>query len=75
MPSVVVGFLAARHWKMPDYVCQAVRWHHDPINVEDQAATLIAILQTAQQNTIQRGPGNCRQPTDRLEEHVPNQEW
>ncbi|NTV96781.1 MAG: HDOD domain-containing protein [Thiobacillus sp.] len=43
----VVGYLAARHWKMPDYVCQAVRWHHDPINVEDQAATLIAILQTA----------------------------
>lgn len=43
----VVGYLAARHWKMPDYVCQAVRWHHDPINVEDKAATLIAILQTA----------------------------
>jgi HD-like signal output (HDOD) protein len=43
----VVGYLAARHWKMPDYVCQAVRWHHDPVNVEDQAATLIAILQTA----------------------------
>lgn len=43
----VVGYLAARHWKMPDYVCQAVRWHHDPINVQDQAATLIAILQVA----------------------------
>ena len=44
----VVGYLAARHWKMPDYVCQAVRWHHDPINVDDQAATLVAILQTAE---------------------------
>lgn len=43
----VVGYLAARHWKMPDYVCQAVRWHHEPVNVEDQAATLVAILQTA----------------------------
>jgi HD-like signal output (HDOD) protein len=43
----VVGYLAARHWKMPDYVCQAVRWHHDPINVDDRAATLVAILQTA----------------------------
>lgn len=43
----VVGYLAARHWKLPDYVCQAVRWHHDPINVNDQAATLVAILQTA----------------------------
>jgi HD-like signal output (HDOD) protein len=44
----VVGYLAARHWKMPNYVCQAVRWHHDPVNVEEQAATLVAILQTAQ---------------------------
>jgi len=43
----VVGYLAARHWKLPDYVCQAVRWHHEPINVDDQAATLVAILQTA----------------------------
>jgi HD-like signal output (HDOD) protein len=44
----VVGYMAARHWKMPDYVCQAVRWHHDPVNVDDKAATLVAILQTAQ---------------------------
>lgn len=43
----VVGYLAARHWKMPDYVCQAVRWHHDKVNVNDKAATLVAILQTA----------------------------
>jgi len=43
----VVGHLAARHWKLPGYVCEAVRWHHDPINVEDRAATLVAILQTA----------------------------
>ncbi len=44
----VVGFLAARYWKMPDYVSQAVRWHHDEINVNDKSATLVAILQTAQ---------------------------
>lgn len=44
----VVGHLAARHWKLPDYVTQAVRWHHDPVNVDDKAATLVAILQTAQ---------------------------
>lgn len=43
----VVGYLAARHWKMPEYVCQAVRWHHEPINVEEEAATMVAILQTA----------------------------
>jgi HD-like signal output (HDOD) protein len=44
----VVGYMAARYWKLPDYVCQAVRWHHDAINVNDQSATLVAILQTAQ---------------------------
>ena len=43
----VVGYLAAKHWKLPNYVCQAVRWHHDPVNVDDQAATLVAIMQTA----------------------------
>jgi HD-like signal output (HDOD) protein len=44
----VVGYMAARYWKLPDYVCQAVRWHHDGINVNEQSATLVAILQTAQ---------------------------
>jgi len=44
----VVGYMAARYWKMPDYVCQAVRWHHDGVNVNEQSATLVAILQTAQ---------------------------
>ena len=44
----VVGYMAARHWKLPDYVCQAVRWHHDALNVDDKSATLVAILQTAQ---------------------------
>ncbi len=43
----VVGYLAARHWKMPDYVCQAVRWHHDAVNVNEKAASLVAILQMA----------------------------
>lgn len=43
----VVGHLAAPHWKLPAYVCDSVRWHHDPVNVEDKAATLVAILQTA----------------------------
>jgi HD-like signal output (HDOD) protein len=43
----VVGHLAARHWKLPQYVCDAIRWHHDPINIDDKAATLVAILQTA----------------------------
>ena len=44
----VVGYMAARYWKLPDYVSQAVRWHHDAINTNDKSATLVAILQTAQ---------------------------
>ena len=43
----VVGFLAAKHWRLPAYVCDAIRWHHEPVNVNDKAATLVAILQTA----------------------------
>ncbi|HNA82702.1 MAG TPA: HDOD domain-containing protein [Thiobacillaceae bacterium] len=43
----VVGYLAAKHWHLPVYVCEAIRWHHEPINVNDQAATMVAILQTA----------------------------
>ncbi len=44
----VVGYMAARYWKLPDYVSQAVRWHHDAINTNDKSATLVAILQIAQ---------------------------
>ena len=43
----VVGHLAARHWRLPAYACEAIRWHHEPVNVNDKAATLVAILQTA----------------------------
>lgn len=43
----VVGQLAAKHWRLPGYVCEAIRWHHEPVNVNDKAATLVAILQTA----------------------------
>lgn len=43
----VVGYLAARHWHLPAYVCDAIRWHHEPVNVNDKAATMVAILQTA----------------------------
>ncbi|MCU0841855.1 MAG: HDOD domain-containing protein [Thiobacillaceae bacterium] len=43
----VVGFLVARHWNLPDYVCQAVRYHHEIVNTEHKAASLVAILQMA----------------------------
>ncbi|NWG86039.1 MAG: HDOD domain-containing protein [Hydrogenophilaceae bacterium] len=43
----VVGYLVAKHWKLPDYVCQAVRYHHEIVHAEHKAATLVAILQMA----------------------------
>lgn len=43
----VVGYLAAKHWRLPGYVCDAIRRHHEPININDKAATMVAILQTA----------------------------
>lgn len=43
----VVGFLVAKHWKLPEYVCQAIRHHHEIVEAEHKAATLVAILQMA----------------------------
>jgi HD-like signal output (HDOD) protein len=43
----VVGFLVTRHWNLPEFICQAVRFHHDRLNVEHAALTLVSILQMA----------------------------
>lgn len=43
----VVGYLIARHWNLPDFVCQAVRFHHDILNTEHKATTMVAILHMA----------------------------
>ena len=43
----VVGYLVAKHRKLPEYVCQAVRHHHEIVEAEHKAATLVAILQMA----------------------------
>ncbi|MDZ4202195.1 MAG: HDOD domain-containing protein [Gallionella sp.] len=43
----VVGYLVARHWELPDFICQAVRYHHDALRVDHAALTLVSILQTA----------------------------
>ena len=43
----VVGYLVARHWQLPDFVCQAVRFHHDQLHTEHAALTLAAMLQMA----------------------------
>ncbi len=43
-----VGYLVARHWGLPDFVCAAIRYHHELPTEELGAATsLVAILQLA----------------------------
>ncbi len=43
----VVGFLVARHWNLPEFICQSVRFHHDLLSVDHAALTLVSILQMA----------------------------
>jgi len=43
----VVGYLVTKHWNLPEYICQAVRFHHDRLNVEHAALTMVSILQMA----------------------------
>jgi HD-like signal output (HDOD) protein len=44
----VVGYLVGRHWKLPDFICDAIRYHHDISRLENHAArTMVAILQLA----------------------------
>lgn len=44
-----VGFLVARHWGLPDFVCDAIRFHHDlpEEKVVGASVTLVAIIQAA----------------------------
>jgi len=43
----VVGFLLARNWRLPEFVCDAIRYHHDLLSVHDKALTMVSILQMA----------------------------
>lgn len=43
----VVGYLIAKHWNLPDFICQAVRFHHEILHAEHKAMTMVAILQMA----------------------------
>lgn len=43
----VVGFLVTTHWNLPAFICQAVRFHHDRLNTDHAALTLVSILQLA----------------------------
>ena len=42
----VVGYLVGRHWRLPDFVCSAIRFHHD-LEGSGEAANVVAILQYA----------------------------
>lgn len=44
----VVGYFVAKHWKLPDFICDAIRFHHDLRNLNDHhARSMVAILQMA----------------------------
>jgi HD-like signal output (HDOD) protein len=44
----VVGYLVAKHWKLPDFICDAIRYHHDMLGMGNHASrTMVAILQLA----------------------------
>lgn len=57
----VTGFLLARHWRLPDFICQAVRFHHDIPSTEHKATTMVAILQMAAHihNVYARNPDSA----------------
>lgn len=44
-----VGYLVARHWGLPDFVCDAIRFHHELPEERTVGAsvTLVAIIQAA----------------------------
>jgi HD-like signal output (HDOD) protein len=44
-----VGYLVARHWGLPDFVCDAIRYHHDLPEEKTIGASvsLVAIVQAA----------------------------
>lgn len=59
----VVGYLMARHWKLPDFICDAIRYHHDLSHLDNLTArTMVAILQLAMH-------------LYHLNLHLPNPEW
>ena len=44
----VIGYLVGKHWKLPNFICDAIRYHHDMNRLENHAArTMVAILQLA----------------------------
>lgn len=43
-----IGYLVARHWGLPDFVCAAIRYHHEvPTEELGAAVSLVSIVQLA----------------------------
>jgi HD-like signal output (HDOD) protein len=43
-----IGYLVAKHWNLPDFVCAAIQYHHEmPRDELGATCTLVAILQLA----------------------------
>ena len=57
----VIGYLVAKHWKLPDFICDSIRFHHDFRRIDNHAArTMVAILQFAiQLYSLDRGFDNA----------------
>lgn len=44
----VIGYLVGKHWKLPDFICDAIRFHHDMASLGNHASrTMVGILQLA----------------------------
>src|SRR5574343_2091588 len=44
----VVGYLVARHWCLPEFICDAIRYHHTIDELANhEARTMVAIIQLA----------------------------
>lgn len=45
-----VGYIVARHWGLPDFICDAIRNHHDIRRIGlHESRTMVAILQLAEE--------------------------
>ncbi len=44
----VIGFLMAKYWKLPGFICDAICFHHDIARLDDhESRTMVSILQLA----------------------------
>lgn len=59
----VVGYIVSRYWRLPEFICDAIRLHHHITEMGDhEARSMIAILQLAIEIYYR-------------DQHVPNPEW